>query len=105
LVLRAGSSESDCRRAVLLFHDVVDVDFFADRMVVIGSDYGVRRIGGRGGRGHVRAWGRSHDIANLFVSDGSQFTTSGSANPTLTIVALAIRQANRIAEEMRRGDL
>ena len=55
--------------------------------------------------GAVDRWGRSHDIDNLFVSDGSQFTTGGAENPTLTIVALAIRQAERIAAQMRTGDL
>lgn len=46
--------------------------------------------------------GQSHEIANLFISDGSQFTTSASENPTLTIVSLAIRQAEHIAEQMTR---
>ena len=45
-------------------------------------------------------WGRSYDVANLFLSDGSQFTSSGNANPTLTIVALAMRQAAYIREQM-----
>jgi choline dehydrogenase-like flavoprotein len=39
-------------------------------------------------------------VANLFLSDGSQFTSSGNANPTLTIVALALRQAGYIKEQM-----
>ena len=55
--------------------------------------------------GVVNKWGQSHDIANLFVSDGSQFTTGAAENPTLTIVALAIRQADRIATEMSAGSL
>ncbi len=55
--------------------------------------------------GVVNKWGQTHDIANLFISDGSQFTTSASENPTLTIVALAIRQADHIAEEMSKGNL
>ncbi|TYC65028.1 GMC family oxidoreductase [Stappia sp. BW2] len=55
--------------------------------------------------GVVNRWGQSHDIANLFVSDGSQFTTGASENPTLTIVALAIRQADHIAREMSAGNL
>jgi choline dehydrogenase-like flavoprotein len=46
-------------------------------------------------------WGQSHDIPNLFVSDGSQFSSSGGENPTLTIVALAIRQADYLAEQLR----
>jgi choline dehydrogenase-like flavoprotein len=55
--------------------------------------------------GVVNKWGQTHDIANLFVSDGSQFTTGASENPTLTIVALAIRQADHIASEMSAGTI
>ncbi|MGV8989509.1 MAG: GMC family oxidoreductase [Cypionkella sp.] len=55
--------------------------------------------------GVVNKWGQSHDIANLFVSDGSQFTTGAAENPTLTIVALAIRQADHIAGEMAKGSI
>jgi choline dehydrogenase-like flavoprotein len=47
------------------------------------------------------AYGQTHDIANLFISDGSQFTSGGAENPTLTIVTLAIRQAEYIARQMR----
>ncbi|ANB32977.1 choline dehydrogenase-like flavoprotein [Rhodovulum sulfidophilum] len=50
--------------------------------------------------GVVNRWGQTHDVTNLFVSDGSQFTTGAAENPTLTIVALAIRQADHIAREM-----
>jgi choline dehydrogenase-like flavoprotein len=53
----------------------------------------------------VNAYGQSHDIANLFVSDGSTFTTGGAENPTLTIVALALRQADYIEQEMRAGSI
>ena len=45
--------------------------------------------------------GRAHDVPNLYVSDGSALSTPGSANPTLTIVALALRQAEHIARELR----
>ena len=50
-------------------------------------------------------WGQTHEIANLFISDGSQFASSGSANPTLTIVALALRQAERIAKLMKQRQI
>jgi choline dehydrogenase-like flavoprotein len=45
--------------------------------------------------------GQSHEIPNLFISDGSQFTTSAGENPTLTIVTLAIRQAEYIADALK----
>jgi choline dehydrogenase-like flavoprotein len=55
--------------------------------------------------GVTNAWGQTHDIRNLFISDGSLLTTPGSANPTLTIVALALRQAEYIAQEMKAGNV
>ncbi len=49
--------------------------------------------------------GQTHDIANLFISDGSQFTSSAAQNPTLTIVSLAIRQAEFIRDSMARKEI
>jgi len=66
---------------------------------------GTNRMSERARDGVVNKWGRTHDIANLYISDGSQFTSSSAANPTLTIVALAIRQAEHIAAELKRGTL
>ncbi len=50
--------------------------------------------------GVCNRYGQSHEVANLFISDGSQFTSSAAENPTLTIVSLAIRQAEYIAEQL-----
>jgi choline dehydrogenase-like flavoprotein len=61
---------------------------------------GTNRMSEKASDGVVNKWGQTHDIKNLFVSDGSQFTTGAAENPTLTIVALAIRQADYIAEQM-----
>jgi choline dehydrogenase-like flavoprotein len=55
--------------------------------------------------GVVNEWGQAHEVSNLFVSDGSVFTTGAAANPTLTIVALAIRQAEHIADRVGAGTL
>lgn len=52
--------------------------------------------------GVCNQWGQTHDVKNLFISDGSQFTASAACNPTLTIVALAIRQAEYIADQMNK---
>ncbi|MBV9654768.1 MAG: GMC family oxidoreductase [Acetobacteraceae bacterium] len=61
---------------------------------------GTNRMSEKPADGVVNRWGQTHDIRNLFVSDGSQFTTGAGCNPTLTIVALAIRQADYIAGQM-----
>ena len=66
---------------------------------------GTNRMSERPEDGVVNRWGQTHDIPNLFVSDGSQFTTGAAENPTLTIVALAIRQADHIAREMSAGNI
>ena len=44
--------------------------------------------------------GRVHGLANLWVAGSSLFPTGGWANPTLTIVALALRSAERISAEL-----
>jgi choline dehydrogenase-like flavoprotein len=62
---------------------------------------GTNRMSASPRDGVVNKWGQAHDIKNLFVSDGSQFTSGGAENPTLTIVALAIRQAEFIADQMK----
>lgn len=48
-------------------------------------------------KGVCDGWGRVHGVANLTIAGSSLFPTGGWANPTLTIMALALRQAERIA--------
>jgi choline dehydrogenase-like flavoprotein len=50
-------------------------------------------------------FGRTHDVGNLFVADGSVFTQQTDKSPTLTIMALALRQADFILEELKRGSV
>jgi choline dehydrogenase-like flavoprotein len=66
---------------------------------------GTNRMSASARDGVVNKWGQTHDIKNLFVSDGSQFTTGAAENPTLTIVALATRQADYIAEQMGKNTI
>lgn len=47
---------------------------------------------------------RVHELENLFVAGGSVFPTSGCANPTYTIVALAIRLAAHLGRELGAGE-
>ena len=55
--------------------------------------------------GVCNKWGQTHDVDNLFISDGCQFSTSGAANPTLTIIALAIRQADYLHQRLSQAEL
>jgi len=66
---------------------------------------GTNRMAENARDGVVNKHGQTHDIKNLFVSDGSQFTTGASENPTLTIVTLAIRQADYIADLMGKKEV
>ncbi|MEE8532676.1 MAG: GMC family oxidoreductase [Alphaproteobacteria bacterium] len=66
---------------------------------------GTNRMSANARDGVVDKWGRTHDIKNLFISDGSQFTTGAAENPTLTIVTLAIRQADYLADQLAKGEL
>ncbi len=61
---------------------------------------GTARMGRDAKNSVCNSFGQTHDISNLFISDGSQFTSGGAENPTLTIVTLAIRQADHIAKQM-----
>jgi choline dehydrogenase-like flavoprotein len=48
---------------------------------------------------------RAHDVKNLFVADGGAFVSNANKNVTWTILALAMRTSEYIAEERRKGDL
>lgn|SRR2546425_629138 len=59
---------------------------------------GTCRMGSDSNHSVVNADCRSHDVPNLFVCDGSVFTTSTAVNPSLTIEAVAARTAHRICQ-------
>jgi len=59
---------------------------------------GAARMGDDPRTSVVDAFGRAHDVPNLFVCDGSIMPTQGSANPGLTIQALAARTADHLID-------
>jgi choline dehydrogenase-like flavoprotein len=68
-------------------------------------DLGTCRMGSDPKTSVLNQWNQSHDVKNLFVVDGSCFVSGGAQNPTLTILALAMRSSEYLAEQMRRGDV
>jgi choline dehydrogenase-like flavoprotein len=48
---------------------------------------------------------QARDVKNLFVTDGSSFTTSSEKNPTLTIMALSMRASDYIKDQRKKGNL
>jgi choline dehydrogenase-like flavoprotein len=61
---------------------------------------GTARMGTDPTRSVVNEWGRSHDVKNLFIIDGSVFVTSAGVNPTSTIQALALYVADRMKRQL-----
>jgi len=55
--------------------------------------------------GMVNAWGRMHVASNVVVADSSVFTTNPEKNPVLTSMTLAARASDRLASELKSGDL
>ncbi|MFZ1056426.1 MAG: GMC family oxidoreductase [Opitutaceae bacterium] len=53
----------------------------------------------------TNSWSQTWDAKNVFVADGGVFASNADKNPTLTIMALAWRTADRILDEMRRGNV
>ncbi len=48
---------------------------------------------------------RAHDVPNLYVADASVFPNASEKNPTLTIMALALRTADTIADRLKKGEV
>lgn len=97
--------EHSMKKSRELYESLGATHFFGGDIPVGAHNMGVARMSADPKDGVTNRWGQAHDMENLFVSDGSTFSTSAAANPTLTIVALAIRQADHIAERMKNKSL
>jgi choline dehydrogenase-like flavoprotein len=64
--------------------------------------HGTSRMGDDPSTSVVDRWCRSHDVPNLWVVDCGVFPTSGGYNPTLTLLAMAYRAADRMIAEAKR---
>ncbi len=77
-------------------------DVFSEIPLAIGGWHlmGTARMGTDPATSVVNEWGRSHDVRNLFVVDGSLFVTSAGVNPTRTIQALALYVADQMKQRL-----
>lgn len=50
-------------------------------------------------------WNRTHDVRNLVLADGAPFISNADKNPTLTIMALAWRAADKLIDDLKTGSL
>jgi choline dehydrogenase-like flavoprotein len=73
------------------------------RAVTPGHNLGTAKMGDDPETSVVNRWCQTHDVENLYIIDGSVFTTSTGVNPTATICALAKRTATHIVEKVRGG--
>jgi choline dehydrogenase-like flavoprotein len=113
--VRFGDNEAKMRRHMYdaceeilksLGAEIVPID--RDRSDPPGSsihEHGTCRMGKDPKTSALNAFNQMHEVKNLFVVDGSAFTSASEKNPTLTIVALAWRATDYLAEELRAGRL
>ncbi len=64
-------------------------------------ELGTTRMGDDPRTSVVDRWCRAHEVPNLFVADGGPFVSQADKNPTWTILALAMRTSDHIAERMK----
>jgi choline dehydrogenase-like flavoprotein len=97
-MMRAGIEQA---RQVLAAAGATETHFVTRYAHLVGTC----RMGFNPGDSVVDRWLRSWDVPNLFVCDGSVLPTQGSANPALTISALAARTADWLRAAIPRGEL
>ena len=68
-------------------------------------EVGTARMGDDPKTSYLNRFNQSHEIKNLYVMDGSCYVTVGCVNPTLTMMALAVRACEHLVGEYRRGNL
>ena len=68
-------------------------------------EVGCVRMGTSPDNSVVNRFCQVHEVPNVFSADGGPFASHGDKNPTHTIIALAWRTAEYLAEEMRKGNV
>jgi len=68
-------------------------------------EVGTTRMGDDPDTSVTNQYGQCWDIDNLFITDGGVFASKAHKNPTLTILALAWRSADYLAEQLGRDEL
>ena len=68
-------------------------------------EVGTARMGKDARESVVNSFGKTWDVDNLYLTDGSVFASKAHKNPTITIMTLAMRSADSIATRLRTGEL
>ena len=84
-------------------------NFMAGEGISMGGEIihelGTIRMGSDPGSSVLNKYCQAHEVKNLFVADAAPFVSNPDKNPTLSIIALAWRTAEYLAEEMRKGNV
>ena len=116
-VIRASMEWSDNERA--LWHDAQEQG--AEMLEAAGAknvrnygeysvpgfgihEMGTARMGADPNNSVLDKWNQTHDVPNLFVTDGAAFPSVGCQNPTLTMMSLTLRACDRIVERGKKGE-
>jgi choline dehydrogenase-like flavoprotein len=106
--LKMRDHMADTIEAIIKAAGGVFVDYRRGALDLNGSaihEHGTCRMGADPKRSALNAFNQMHEVKNVFVVDGSAFTTATEKNPTLTILALSWRATDYLAEQMKRGEL
>jgi choline dehydrogenase-like flavoprotein len=68
-------------------------------------EMGTARMGDDPKSSVLNRWSRTHDVENIYCTDGAAFVSIGCQNPTLTMMALTARACEQIVERGKRGEL
>ena len=79
-----------------------DYGFMAGSVI---HEMGTARMGNDPKTSVLNKWNQSHDINNLFITDGSCMVSSPCQNPSLTYMALTARACNYAVNALKKGDL
>jgi choline dehydrogenase-like flavoprotein len=68
-------------------------------------EVGTARMGNDRKKSVLNPFCQSHDVPNLIVADGSCFVSSGCQNPTLTMMAIAVRACDHLIDRFQRKEV
>jgi choline dehydrogenase-like flavoprotein len=68
-------------------------------------EVGTARMGNDPKKSVLNAWNQTHDVKNVFVTDGSCFVSSACQNPTLTMMAITARACDHMVERFKRNEV
>lgn len=98
----AESSKKIFRAAGAVYHEI------SDTLSIPGSsihEMGTARMGKDPNSSVLNRWNQAHDVANLFVTDGSCMASSSCVNPSLTYMALTARACDYAVSQLKLGKL